>query len=498
MDPKLKLHKASLVKALVDAANIHGHNVADPKKCAEARSWTDTMYDALRHACKHINANRDRPNRPCPKWMEEFSACPGEQNREEDIDRASEANNDGDEHGESEEQESDEEESSEISSDSEEEEEENADGDKEEGDEEEADADTDKTVVSKKPAAVCKRPAACDPKAAATEVPKSEDVEYSYGFDVEKSLSTRRERNAPRAVPDELAVSMKEPKGAQDSDPMIGVFKDGSEVECAQYTVAMHHGLSAVAKPKKMPKGGRKPSDKFFKKEWPDGVLEVALKDNTYRDKPPQRLVLLRGPSAQIIQLDCKYWLVDKALKWEYSDAAKRKHAETEATKWMTEVAEQLYEGKLDIAGVQNRKKDLLLQQPASSVPAKKMPKKKAAPKPADSAAAESAQAKPTDDAKEKMPDGADEDTGAKTADDAKKQEGAAEDTTATTDGAKQQLVIKPRQKRMPRQPAPAGDRGVSTPPAACKRSSSPTGDAPASKRPTIAPPEDSSDSNLD
>ena len=492
----MKLHKASFVKALVNAANIHGHNVANPKKCPEALSWTDTMYNTLRQACKHFNANKDRPNRPCPKWMEEFFTCPGELNRPDaDIfDRASEVNSDGDEHGKSEEQEGDEEESS--ASDGEEEEKENADGDKEEGDEEVEEADDDKSAVSKKPAAVvCKRPAS---QAAATKAPESSEVEYSYGFDVEKSLGTRRERKAPRSVPDELAVSMKEPNNAKDSDAMIGVFRDGSEVECAQYTVAMYRGMIAVAKPKKMPTGGRKSAFKFFKKEWQDGTLEVALKDNNYKGKPPQKLVLLRGPSGQIIQLDCKYWLVDKTLTWEHSDDSKRKHAESEAVKWMTEVAEGLHEGKLNLASVHDRKKDFILQHPASSVPAKKMPKKRAAPKPVDGATAEGARAETADDAEEKRSKEAGEDKPANAADDTKKKtpEEVVKDKTATTDGAKQvpALEIVPRQKKMPRREGPS----TSTPPPTRKRSPSPPGGAPAHKRPTIAPPDSSSDTNLD
>ncbi len=483
----MKLHKATFVTALLQASRARGHDVGDPQKCAETKSWVEVMYASIKRACIHINQNRDRHGRPCPTWMLEILKPPDEMGPlERDLFEAHMLDvpgeckiHDEEENGESENQEDDEEESGNDEANDEKE---------DEAEDEEEDEVEDKVVdtvkgepaVLKKPAAAAKRPGArpqaSGPSSGSAEPPKEE---YAYGFDEEKSLMTRRGRSTPKSVPDELAVSMKEPANAKTTDAMIGVFKDGSEAECAQYTVAMHRGQVMPAA-KKMPKVGRKVAPKFFKKDWAGGTLEVSLKDNTYKGKPPQRLVILRGPSGQIMQVDCKFWLTDKSTTWEHSDKEKRSHAETNAAKWMTEIAEQLHDGKLTIMGVMERKADFILRhRPASFVKAKKMPKKKKKAEP--------------------VADTADNADTADTADTADAPKGLENEPVAKADDKEEEfdpdVFIIPLAKRMPKQ-NPAVEEGLSTPPAVGKRASSPTREAPIDKKPRIAPP--SSDTDLD
>ena len=247
VDDKLKLRKDEFVEALVNAATYRGFRMNSPLKCAESRSWTETVYEQINTMCRHFNRNRPRKDREAPKWMAEFNRPPSEfaNNRGEwdndDVEDGEEEDAEGDE----EEEDGDEGEEEENGEDGDEDVEDDADGE----DEAEA-APIPKKQALKKPAAALeteapkkptvekavKKPAAASPSASSEaanrrpttadgEVTKKstdeekveekveekaeekveekvkEQVEYDFGFDDDKGLATRRVRGQPRSFP---------------------------------------------------------------------------------------------------------------------------------------------------------------------------------------------------------------------------------------------------------------------------------------------------------
>jgi hypothetical protein len=157
-------------------------------------------------------------------------------------------------------------------------------------------------------------------------------------------------------------------------------------IKCAQFTVGMFKGQQPRIKAKPMPKKKGKTSPyNFFRRDWQDGVLEVALKSNDYKGKPPQRLIIMKGPQGQIVQLDCKYWLATLAdggnkwtfASWEAAPAECKARAEKLAVDWMNKRAEELFEGKIDKASLLKEKEEWMKTFPASVIRPKKMPKTK-------------------------------------------------------------------------------------------------------------------------
>jgi hypothetical protein len=393
----LKLPKEKFVKALVAAASFRGLKW---DSTADRKHWQDETFNNIRGMLKEVKRAQGRTTPP--KWLKSLALDKAEGGHGgDDSDDADADDNDDDEDDEDDPDDGDsdckEASGGEETDDGKQEdrvgdEASTADGKANKADSKASKVGTKVSKVDNKASKVDKNNAqdgSATPtsasKAASQEEPKraakkqtvaadaeqsmEADVQYTYGFDEEKQLATRKVKGSKKSVPAELCLRLEEPPDPKPYSAMVAVWKTGPNTEVAQVTVAKHRGcrppkptrVASKAKANRAKKDVRE-YDYSFKKETEQGEIEASLRDNNYAGKPKQRLVRIRDWEGQVIQLDVKYWL--QMDPKEDDPDAKFRRAENSALKWACGVAEMYYEGNIDREGVKQKKLDFIEKLP--------------------------------------------------------------------------------------------------------------------------------------